>query len=178
MNLFFFDKFRQFSTCVCVKIMSILNQKGDFKMNIDYEINCDTLAIIAENGFSKVIEREKSLIVMSTPFQVMEHSCRYFGSSYNGREIGTKDLTGMDYKVPICVSDNMIFFPTCSPRDVNCCFLAFDKILKLENLHCNQTRVWFDNKTSIVIPISCRILNNQLLRSFRLFYIMKTHKNV
>ncbi len=144
-------------------------------MICNYEINEDTYAIISEGDYSRVIENNSEYIIQSKSIDIMEHSCRYFGSSYLGRETGTKYITGMNNKVPICVNDDIIFFPTSSPRNLDCCFLAFDKIKAIEKVSCSETRVIFFNDKAILLPFSYRSLNNQIIRSFRLSYLIKSH---
>ena len=57
-----------------------------------YEINNDTLAILPLNEYkSKVIEKTKTFVVDLTPMKIIENSCAYFGSSYQGRFLGTKN---------------------------------------------------------------------------------------
>ena len=36
----------------------------------------------------------------------MDDSCKYFGSSYQGRYEGTKNLIGMNYKLPIIIEES------------------------------------------------------------------------
>ena len=85
---------------------------------MNYEISKGTLAVVPNecNG-SLIYEDKDRYIVKQTPYQVMESSCLYFGSSYKGRKEGTKNILGAEYKVPIIVddSDNIIVFPTTSP---------------------------------------------------------------
>ena len=72
----------------------------------DYEISKETLAVmpIGEKK-SKVIEKDCSFIINQTPNHIMDDSCRYYGSSINGRQKGTTDLTGISYKAPIIVQE-------------------------------------------------------------------------
>lgn len=46
-----------------------------------------------------------------TPSDIIDQSCRSFGSSYLGRHEGTKHLTGINYKAPIIIEEtqSMIF---------------------------------------------------------------------
>ena len=100
----------------------------------DYEINAQTLAIIPlKEGKSKVIEVNNSFIINKTPIKIIDNSCKFFGSSYEGRFSGTKNLTGITHKSPIIVEESrkMIFFPTKSPRLDSCIWISFNNILKL-----------------------------------------------
>ena len=72
----------------------------------NYEINDDTLAIIPIDEYkSKVIEKTKVFIVEQTPMKIIDKSCKYFGSSYQGRFLGTKSLIGVSHKAPIIVEE-------------------------------------------------------------------------
>ena len=85
----------------------------------DYEISKDTLAVIpVGEKKSKVIEKDCSFIINHSPNRVMDDSCKYYGSSMDGRQKGTTNLTGISYKAPIIVQEegNIIFFPTSSTR--------------------------------------------------------------
>ena len=48
---------------------------------ISYEINCDTLALlpVSENE-TKVIERNIVFLVKKPVMEIIENSCKYFGS--------------------------------------------------------------------------------------------------
>ena len=72
-----------------------------------YEVNKDTVALVPK-GESKTIvyELDDSFIVDESPLQIMEESCEYFGSSFDGRVIGTSKLVGYTHKVPIIVEES------------------------------------------------------------------------
>src|SRR5690554_4977406 len=98
-----------------------------------YEISINTLAIIPlDNYRSKVIEENNTFVVNQTPMQIIEHSCRYFGSSYQGRHKGTRNLIGVSHKSPIIIEGTreIIFFPTNSPRLYDCSWISLKKIEK------------------------------------------------
>lgn len=80
-----------------------------------YVINQTTMAVLpVEEGkrvYSKVIERETSFYVELKPLQIIERSCRFFGSSYAGRKAGTYEVTGISHKPPIVIdSSNHLYF--------------------------------------------------------------------
>ena len=71
---------------------------------MEYEINSDTLAIIPyQKGKSKILELNDEYIVNLTPYQVIENSCSYYGSSLNGRMNGARSILGSVYKIPVMV---------------------------------------------------------------------------
>lgn len=133
----------------------------------NYEINQNTLAIIpGNNQNSQVIEEETSYIINNTTTNIIDNSCKYFGSSYNGRKEGTKNIINYSYKLPIIVDEirNIIFFPTSSPKYDKCAWLALNKISNIEK-SIENTIVYFNNGFKLALSISYYSLENQLLRA-------------
>ena len=145
-----------------------------------YEINRGTLAIVPkENVKSIVYEDECTYEVEETPFPIMEESCKYFGSTYEGRKDGAKEMLGAEYKVPIVIEDssNLIVFPTTSPLSEDCVWISLKRVEKIEKIDSNNTKIIFDNKTEIIVDSSYRSIENQLSRASRLDLILRNHKN-
>lgn len=144
----------------------------------EYEINCSTMAIISlKKGFSKVIEEEEEFIVSKDTMDIINDSCKFFGSSYIGRFEGTKYLIGINYKAPIIVeeSQELIFFPTSSPRFDNCNWICLKKINSIVKNNKN-TIIKFKNGTEIEIDNSYNSIENQILRSTLLESKMRSIK--
>jgi competence protein ComK len=145
-----------------------------------YEISKGTLAVVPnEKNSSLVYEDDERYIINKSPFSIMEDSCKYFGSTYEGRKNGAKDILGAEYKVPIVVEDssNLIVFPTTSPSAEDCAWISLKhvkKIIKIDN--CN-TKILFNNGTEIIVNCSFRSIENQLSRASRLDLILRNHKN-
>ncbi len=145
-----------------------------------YEISKGTLAILPnEKNSSVVYEDDERYIIKETPFQIMEDSCKYFGSTYEGRKDGAKEILGAEYKVPIVVEDsnNLIVFPTTSPLSDDCVWISLKRVDKIEKIDANNTKIIFDNKTEIIVDSSYRTIENQLSRASRLDLILRNHKN-
>lgn len=145
-----------------------------------YEISKGTLAILPnEKNSSVVYEDDERYIIKETPFQIMEDSCKYFGSTYEGRKDGAKEMLGAEYKVPIVVEDssNLIVFPTTSPLSEDCVWISLKRVEKIEKIDANNTKIIFDNKTEIIVDSSYRTIENQLSRASRLDLILRNHKN-
>ncbi len=145
-----------------------------------YEISKGTLAILPnEKNSSVVYEDDERYIIKETPFQIMEDSCKYFGSTYEGRKDGAKEMLGAEYKVPIVVEDssNLIVFPTTSPLSDDCVWISLKRVEKIEKIDANNTKIIFDNKTEIIVDSSYRTIENQLSRASRLDLILRNHKN-
>jgi competence protein ComK len=147
---------------------------------MDYEVNRGTLVIFpTEQGKSKVIEKDNEYIVDQKPYCVMEHSCSYFGSSLNGRLSGSKNMLGTIYKAPILVeeSNNIIFFPTNSPKSSENIWISLNNIEKYEKKD-NKTVIYFNNHKQIEIDIPYFSIDNQILRSAMLESMIKKRKIV
>lgn len=145
-----------------------------------YEFSRGTLAVIPnEEGNSLVYEDDDRYIINETPFKIMEDSCRYFGSSYEGRKIGSKEILGAEYKVPIVIEDsnNLIAFPTTSPYSDDCSWISLKRVNNIYKIDNNNTKIVFDNNKEIIVPCSFRSIENQLSRASRLDLVLRNRKN-
>ena len=145
-----------------------------------YEISKGTLAIVPnDKKGSLVLEDEDRYIVDDSPYEIMEESCKYFGSTYQGRRQAAKEILGAEYKVPVVVQDedNLIIFPTTSPDADDCVWISLKRVTKIEKIDANNTKIIFDNKKEIIVNCSFRSIENQLSRAYRLDLILKNHKN-
>ena len=133
----------------------------------EYEINSNTLIIIPiSKKVSKVIEINEEFMINKNSTEIIDDSCKFFGSSYSGRFEGTKKLIGVNYKSPIIVEESreIIFFPTSSPRFDNCYWVCLNKIDKFKKT-IHDSKIVFKNGLEIDIPVSYSSLENQILRS-------------
>jgi len=148
-------------------------------MKYDYEINSSTLAVISiDDSSCKVLEEEAEYIINKPSYVVIDDSCKYFGSSYKGRYEGTKNLIGMNYKLPIIIEEsrNIIFFPTTSPKLQDCFWISLNNISDYF-LESGNVYVCFKNGYKLKINISFFALENQILRSSRLESVLRHRKN-
>ena len=133
----------------------------------DYEINSATLAIIpVDEETSMVYEEEESYVVKKSSNSIIKDSCEYYGSTYEGRCIGTKTLTGIKGKYPIIIEEsrNIIFFPTTSIRNNQSSWIALNKIKKYSK-NKNMSNILFKNDKTVKIDITYYTLENQILRA-------------
>ncbi len=145
-----------------------------------YEISKGTLAVVPNECSSSLIyEDESRYVIDENPFKIMDDSCKYFGSTYEGRKNGARDILGAEYKVPIVIedSDNLIVFPTTSPSSDDCAWITLKRVKKLEKIDSCNTKIIFDNNVEIIVPSSFRSMENQLSRASRLDLILRNHKN-
>jgi competence protein ComK len=145
-----------------------VNQKNLIE---EYEINPFTMIILPEEygskTYSKVIELEEEYLSPFRPIDIIKKSCKYFGSSYEGRKEGTTQLTGITHKVPIIIDpiSSIYFMPTSSPVNPDCIWVAQEHVLLHKKVDSHRTQVVFRNRKSIVLPVSPHSFENQLLRT-------------
>ncbi len=146
----------------------------------DYEINDETLAIMPGEDLwdSVVVEDECNYEVNMKPLEIINYSCKYFGSSYPGRKEGAKGILNSSYKLPILVEDtrNLIFFPTTSPNDDDCGWISLKNIKEYRKLDSNNTEVEFKNGKILNVNISYNSFNNQVMRASRLESITRNRR--
>lgn len=143
---------------------------------MDYEITFDAQVILpVENNSSRIIENNESYVINVPPMQVLEHSCEYFGSSFNGRKEGTKKLLGITHKSPIIVEESrkIIFFPTTSPDRIDCVWINLEKVNKYYKSSSKKSIIEFKNGDIIEFDVSIGSLTNQIMRASRLKYILE-----
>lgn len=144
----------------------------------NYEINSTTLAIISiDEKKSKIIEIDNTYTINKNVHQIIDHSCKYFGSSYSGRHEGTKHMIGIKYKTPILIeeSNNIIFFPTCSTKLNDCIWISLNNIKNYIKYNRNS-KIIFKNDYELILDISYGSLQNQILRSTMLDNTLRKHK--
>lgn len=145
----------------------------------DYEINDETLAIMPDDIWSSMVfEDDCKYEVTKTPLEILDYSCKYFGSSYPGRKDGSKEILNSSYKLPILVEDtrNIIFFPTSSPLDEGCSWISLSNIKDYRKVGNNKTEILFKNNKKITVDVSYYSFNNQVMRASRLESIIRNRK--
>lgn len=142
-----------------------------------YEINDETLAIIPFEDKTKVVELNDEYIVDESPYSIMERSCKYFGSSLDGRIDGSKDILGSVYKIPIIVeeSQSLIFFPTESISSPSVSWISYKNIKNVEKKG-SKSLVRFNNENFIVIDCPYFSMKNQIFRCNMLEAISSNRK--
>ena len=142
-----------------------------------YEINDETLAIISLENGTKVVELNDEYFVDESSYSIMERSCKYFGSSLDGRIDGSKDILGSVYKIPIIVeeSQGIIFFPTESISSPSVSWISYKNIKNVEKKG-SKSLVRFNNDNFIVIDCPYFSMKNQIFRCNMLEAISSNRK--
>ncbi|MDA7026021.1 competence protein ComK [Bacillus sp. CLL-7-23] len=147
-----------------------MNHAGDMEKDT-YEVNSSTMAVLplneGEKPASKVLETDRTFLVKMRPFQIIDRSCRYFGSSYAGRKAGTYEVIKISHKPPIMVdhSNNIFLFPTFSSTRPQCGWLSHAHIHEFRAAKFDNTFVTFVNGDSLELPVSITSFENQVYRT-------------
>ncbi|MED3572449.1 competence protein ComK [Cytobacillus praedii] len=137
----------------------------------EYEINPNTMVVMplayGSKIYSQIWELEDEFISPFKPIDIIKKSCTFFGSSYDGRKEGTRQLTGITHKAPITIDPTnfIYFFPTTSASNSQCIWISSEHILSYHRFDRGNTEVIFKNKQSKIIPVSFNSFNNQVLRT-------------
>lgn len=143
-----------------------------------YEINDETLAVMSfDEHKTRIIEEGEDYVVNDVPYSIMENSCRYFGSSLEGRLLGSKDMLGSIYKAPIIVEEtrNMIFFPTEAINSSSVSWISYKKIRNVEK-YGRKTKIVFNNGETVVVDCPYFSIKNQIFRCNMLDTISRNRK--
>ncbi|QSF97959.1 competence protein [Bacillus paralicheniformis] len=136
-----------------------------------YEVNSSTMAVLplgeGEKPASKILETDRTFRVNMKPFQIIERSCRYFGSSYAGRKAGTYEVIKVSHKPPIMVdhSNNIFLFPTFSSTRPQCGWLSHSHVHEFCAAKYDNTFVTFVNGETLELPVSITSFENQVYRT-------------
>ena len=145
-----------------------------------YEINDETLAIMPfDKDKARVLEEADEYIVDEIPYSIMEDSCKYFGSSFEGRILGSKNILGSVYNAPIIVeeSQNLIFFPTEALSSETVSWISYKKIKSVEKCG-KRSKIIFNNGESIIVDCPYFSIKNQIFRCNMLDSISSNRKIV
>ncbi len=147
---------------------------------MNYEINKETLAVIAlEEEKCMVYEENREFLLNCSSMKVIDDSCKFFGSSYQGRFEGTKNMLNISHKAPIIIEESrgIIFFPTTSPRMEDCSWISLNNI---ENYYKSKegTNIKFSCGKVLKFKLAFGIMDNQILRATRLLVISDKRKKI
>src|SRR5690625_2856287 len=144
-----------------------------------YEISPLTMAIIAienESGIinTQIFENETNYLINKSPVKMIDHACRYFGSSVRGRQHGTADISGITYKPALSIdqASGMYFLPTSSPRNKHCSCISHSHIDFIQPTKNQMTEVHFKNGQKIILDISYGSMMNQIQRTAQFRYLL------
>lgn len=144
----------------------------------EYFINEDTLLLLPKDKrTTKILDINGEYVIKKNIFDLVEESCQYYGSSYNGRYVSAKKTLDMDYKLPIIIDEvkEVVLFPTCSPKLSKCMWICVNNV---ENYCKNKKKsvIKFINGKSYEVDITLNVLENQIMRATLLLMKLKKRK--
>ena len=144
----------------------------------NYIINNDTQILLSIDNKTKIIENNKIFLINKKVIEIIENSCLYYGSSLYGRIKGSNNIIGKYYKPPIIISENknIIAFPIRSYKDNDCSWILLSSINNYSNYNDNKTTITLKNNQKIILDISLRSFEKQILRSTKLLTILNNRK--
>lgn len=149
----------------------------------EYRLDENALALFPEyeigKKLTKVFSRYGNLVVESTQDAILDATLRYYGSSLRGAREGAKSVLGNIKRIPIMVNEilGQYWFPTTSPVDEKCIWLAFHHILSYEAIDKSHTKVWMSGGSYIIVPISKDSLESKIQRTCKLRYEIEARTN-
>lgn len=125
-----------------------------------------------------ILDETGERTVNLTSKQIMDKSCRFFGSSLRGRVEGTASIAGITHKPPIIIDSplGMYFFPTSSPQSNECIWLSHSHIEKIMEKSLKQTKVYFINGETLSLNISFNTIENQIMRTAQFRFVLENRK--
>ena len=148
-----------------------------------YEIDLSTLLLIGIDEYhTRVVTLEDDFIIKDNTRNIIDNSCRFFGSSINDRIKATSRLINISSKTPILIEDsrNIIFFPLKSTREKVNIWISFNHLVTYQK-DDKKTILIFNNNQSITLDFSYYIIdkensNNQVTRSMMLDYEIRKRR--
>ncbi len=148
-------------------------------MNSEYVINDDTIAVMAvTDSCCKVYEVDDEFMVNKSINDIIELSCKYYGSSLKGRLDGSKHILGCTYKLPIVINQykNSIFFTTRSYKSGDTYIICYNNISFYEKVD-QRTRIYAPKDKIIMIDERYKIFENHYSRANLLYMKLQLIKN-
>lgn len=144
----------------------------------NYIINDSTLALISNKNSTIVYEKYQTLDINNKSINIVDISCKYYGSSFLGRCGASDYLIGIKYKCPIIISEvkELIFFPTTSYKNEDCVWINYKGVKKYYTTDNQQLEIEFINDIKITMNLSNRVFCNQIFKSSRLESILRSKK--
>ncbi|MDZ5713047.1 competence protein ComK [Jeotgalibacillus haloalkalitolerans] len=151
-----------------------------------YTVSTNTMILeprVEDGSLTGTIIHEKGRLPFSVdmkPMEIMEHSCLYYFSSYEGRKTSSRFLTNFSHKPPIVVDpiSDIYFFSTHSDSNKKNYWIALNHVVSMEKNDdlSNETTLTLSGDRTITLPISRRATHLQYLKASVLS--LKLHQNI
>ena len=140
---------------------------------MDYIINKNTYYLMYDNDKTVINELSTELVFPGNNLKdILENSCKYYGSSLQGRIIGARNLIKSRYRIPIMVSErnNILLFPLSGKKNGEVIWFNFGMIKSYEK-NGDFVNITFNNGEIRKFMISYVTFNNQILKCSRMLVI-------
>ena len=135
-----------------------------------YIMNDKTLAVIGiDYKFCRVLEEKDEFLVSQNWQNVLNESCLYYSSSFQGRIDGSKVILNKEYKVPIILQEMgaLVFFPVGNQTDYNCIWISL-KNLNYYTVQKEGIHLFFRENKDLMLTSGLQAFESQLLKSYNL----------
>ncbi|TDM07484.1 competence protein ComK [Macrococcus lamae] len=127
--------------------------------------------------YSEVKEYNKpTFIIKQKPLTLIEQSCHFYNTTYSARKETTRIVADICQKPPIVLKPETgtYFFPTHSDRIKEMHWFNLSMIKYYRRGKYNDTEIFFDDESMVVVPTSYHIINTQYLHAVKLEYCLRT----
>ncbi|MGX1901847.1 competence protein ComK [Thermolongibacillus altinsuensis] len=146
----------------------------------EYVVIGETAALVPKyNEVGKlcttVYELYNTYFVEKSPKEIIQHSCRYYGSTYEGKVEAAKHILGIRQMVPVSVCEalRLYFFPTCSPDNESCIWFAQSHIHQVQSFQKKKAKVILKNKKEIIVDVQKGTIESKMYKTAMLFLILE-----
>ncbi|WLD94752.1 competence protein ComK [Alkalihalobacillus sp. AL-G] len=138
----------------------------------EYLINADTMVILPHfdqhgNLYSVVCEVGRRFYVKQKPWEIINNSCLFNGSSFQGRVEGAIHITKYNRMVPImiCNRQGIYFFPTQSSKSETCIWFAHDHIKAIIAIDSESCEVFLSSRMRVPINSTKAVIETKVNRT-------------
>ena len=89
-------------------------------------------------------------------------------STYEGRIKSVGKVLNINSKVPVFIDKELLLFPTKGTRNYDCYFINYHQVLSISKWPSNQTKVVFNDLTTIILDIDNKKINKQMERCVKI----------
>ncbi|MGG0658071.1 competence protein ComK [Rummeliibacillus pycnus] len=114
-----------------------------------------------------------------SPIELVDKNLRYFGSSLKGASEGTRYILGEVNMYPVIMNhkQQLVWFPTKSPKKNDCVWLALNHIKNYKKNNNQSTEIIFTNDSSLNIQLSYSSFEKRINRASMLKFRLEYHSS-
>lgn len=137
-----------------------------------YSIHPNTMALLPSNHLDYdtiVKEPDRDIYVKQKPIELIKQACLDRFATYEGVREAVQHNTGFKRKIPIPINPylNLYFFPTHATNHIDCCWISYYHVLRIEKHHTYHpsSNIIFKNGENLFLDVSPYILKKQMDRT-------------